>query len=256
MLWVRSVLFTLLFYLNLIRLMILALPCLGQGRRKTQDFARRWAKSSLWLLNKICLIKVEFRGLDNLPSGPCLIASKHESAFETFALTLQIQDFTYVFKKELLSLPLFGLYLKASEQFAIDRTKGGQALAAITRDACKILSEGRQIIYFPEGTRRPVGAPAAYRSGIAHIYTTTGAVCIPVALNSGLFWPRDSILRRSGTIVISFLPAIQPGLDKPAFMQLLKQRIETASAGLVAEAIARDPALGTHLSAQAKFQTP
>jgi len=256
MLWVRSVTFTLLFYLNLIRLMLLALPCLGQGRDKTQDFARRWARSSIWLLDKICSIKVEFRGLANLPSGPCLVASKHESTFETFALTLQIRDFTFVFKKELLSLPLFGLYLKAAEQFAIDRMRGGQALAAITRDACKILSEGRQIIYFPEGTRRPVGAPTAFRSGIAHIYVTTGAVCIPVALNSGLFWPRAGVLRRPGTIVISFLPPIMPGLDKGAFMQLLKQRIETASAELVAEAIARDPALGACLPRAATLQTP
>jgi 1-acyl-sn-glycerol-3-phosphate acyltransferase len=199
-------------------------------------------------LEKICSIKIEFRGLENIPKGACIIASKHESTLETFALTLHAPDFTFVLKRELLSIPFFGWYLRRAEQLGIDRSKGSQALTNITREASRILAEGRQIFYFPEGTRRAVGAPSAYRSGIAHVYMATGAVCLPVALNSGLFWPRRGLLRRRGTVVIAFLKPIQPGLDKRTFMRLLQQSIETASAELVAEAIANDPSLKANLT--------
>jgi 1-acyl-sn-glycerol-3-phosphate acyltransferase len=247
MLWVRSIIFNILFYTNLIGLMLFSLPRLWGDRHKVLDLARLWAQTSLWLLERICGIRVEFRGLENIPQGACIIASKHESTLETFALTLHAPDFTFVLKRELLSIPFFGWYLRRAEQLGIDRSKGSQALADITREASRILAGGRQIFYFPEGTRRAVGAPLAYRSGVAHVYVTTGAVCVPVALNSGLFWPRRGLLRRPGTVVIAFLKPIQPGLDKQAFMRLLEQRIETASAELVTEAVANDPSLTANL---------
>jgi 1-acyl-sn-glycerol-3-phosphate acyltransferase len=247
MLWVRSIVFNIFFYANLIGLMLFSFPCLWGDRHKAQELARMWARSSLWLLDKICAIKLEFRGVENIPQGACIIAAKHESTLETFALTLQAPDFTFVLKRELLSIPFFGWYLRRAEQMGINRSRGGQALAEITSKASRILAEGRQIFYFPEGTRRAVGAPSAFRSGIAHVYLTTGAVCVPVALNSGLFWPRRGLLRRPGTVVIAFLKPIQPGLDKQAFMRLLTETIETASAKLVAESLAMDPSLKANL---------
>lgn len=243
MLLFRSILFNGAFYLTMTVLAITGLPRLAMGRRAVQNLARLWTRASIWLLQKTCGTKVVFRGLENLPDGACLIAAKHQSALETLALTTITKDFTYVLKKELLAIPIFGWYLKGAEQIAIDRAKRGQALADLSRQVREAVAQGRQIFIFPEGTRKPVGAPPDYKTGVAQLYRDTGAHCVPVALNSGLFWPRNGILRRPGTVTIAFLEPIGPGLEKSEFMRLLETRIETATADLVAEAVAADPSL-------------
>ena len=96
---------------------------------------------------------------------------------------------------------------------------------------------------FPEGTRRPIGAPPQYKFGVAHIYRESGVPCVPVALNSGLFWPRRSLLLRPGTVVLEYLPPIEPGLEREEFFQTLQDRMETATEKLIDEAVARDPSL-------------
>lgn len=247
MILARSILFNIVFYINLIGLMILGLPMTLMGRHAALNMARSWGRSSLWLLDKICNLKVEFRGLGNIPKGALIIAPKHQSILETFALTLAFDDFTYIVKRELTWIPLFGWYLSATEQLAINRSKGGSSLGQAAALARKILPEGRQIFIFPEGTRRAVGAAPSYKYGVTYLYAETGAVCLPVALNAGLFWPRRSFIRRPGTIVIEFLEPIAPGLDKPAFAALLQQRIETATNRLVAEALALDPSLAANI---------
>ena len=248
MIFLRSILFNVAFYISLIGLMILGLPMTFQGRHAALEMARRWGRSSLWLLDKICNLKVEFRGLDNIPKGALIIAPKHQSILETFALTLAFDDFTYIVKRELTWIPLFGWYLSATQQLAIDRSKGGSALAQAAARAREILPQGRQIFIFPEGTRRAPGAAPRYKYGVTHLYAETGAVCLPVALNAGLFWPRRSFIRRPGVIVIEFLPPIAPGLDKTAFASLLQERIETATNQLIAEALARDPSLRANMA--------
>jgi len=239
----RSLVFNALFYLNLIGLMLLGLPCLLARRHTIQALARIWARSSVWLLDQICGTKVEFRGLHNLPAGACLIAPKHQSFFETFALFLEAPDFTFILKRELTFIPLFGWYLQRSEQIAIDRSQGSNALADAGEQARRALAEGRQVFIFPEGTRRPVGAPPRYKTGVFRLCEVLGATCVPVALNSGLFWPRRSFMRRPGTIVIEFLEPLGPGLEKRIFMEMLETRIEAATQRLVNEALGRDPAL-------------
>ncbi|WP_026605763.1 lysophospholipid acyltransferase family protein [Methylocapsa acidiphila] len=243
MLSIRSHLFTALFYLLTAVLAILGLPYLAFNRLAVQSLARIWVSASLWLLEKICRIKVEFRGLENLPAGACLIAAKHQSTLETLALPLAAHDFSFVLKRELVAIPIFGWYLQRAEQVAIDRAKRGQALSDLNRQVRQALAQGRQIIIFPEGTRRPVDAPLQYKAGVAHLYVEAGAVCVPVALNTGLFWPRGNGLRRPGTAVIAFLEPIGTGLDKQSFMTALETRIEAATAKLVAEALAADPSL-------------
>jgi 1-acyl-sn-glycerol-3-phosphate acyltransferase len=99
------------------------------------------------------------------------------------------------------------------------------------------------MIIFPEGTRKPVGAPPAYKSGVGYLYTDSGAVCVPVALNTGLFWPRRSLSIRAGRVTIAFLEPIAPGRDKESFLKLLEERIESGTAELIAEALAADPSL-------------
>ncbi|WP_020175020.1 lysophospholipid acyltransferase family protein [Methyloferula stellata] len=243
MIFMRSILFNLLFYVQLIVLLVGGSPCLIFGRHAVQNIARLWARNSIWLLDKICGAKLEFRGVEHLPQGACIIASKHQSFLETFSLTTQAPDFSFVLKRELMVIPFFGWYLKRGGLIGIDRSKRGTALTQLTPQVRALLAQDRQFIIFPEGTRRPVGAPPHYKSGVAHLYLETGAICIPVALNTGLFWPRRSFWRRPGRIVIEFLEPIPPGFDKETFMRLLQTRIETATDRLVAEACLEEPAL-------------
>jgi 1-acyl-sn-glycerol-3-phosphate acyltransferase len=247
--FLRSGLFNLLFYLNLIMLLVGGLPCLLFGRHAVQALSRIWARNSIWLLDKICGAKLEFRGVEHLPAGGCIIACKHQSFLETFVLTLPAPDFCFVLKRELMMIPFFGWYLKCCGMIGIDRSKRGNVLVHLTPIVRNLVARGRQFIIFPEGTRRPVGAPPHFKPGVAHLYKATGAICVPVAVNTGLFWPRRSFLRRPGRVVIEFLEPIAPGLDKVTFMRQLQTKIESATDSLVREACRDEPALRAALPA-------
>ncbi|WP_034999720.1 lysophospholipid acyltransferase family protein [Beijerinckia mobilis] len=249
MVFIRSLIFNILFYLVLVLLILSGLPCLFQDRHAAQNLGRRWGRTSLFLLEKICGMRVEFRNLENIPAGACIIASKHQSMLETMLLPLHAEDFSYILKRELMLLPFFGWYLAKAEQIGINRAKGSAALNDLTRQAGKILGEGRQIIIFPEGTRRPPGAPAHYKAGVAFLYAGSHVPCVPVAVNTGLFWPRRRFLRRPGTVVIEYLEPIAPGLDKKTFMKELETQIEAATNRLMQEALKADPSLGQGLAA-------
>jgi 1-acyl-sn-glycerol-3-phosphate acyltransferase len=140
-------------------------------------------------------------------------------------------------------IPLFGLYLVVSKQIAINRGQGRQALQQIVAATKPVLLAGRQVFIFPEGTRRPPGAPPKYKQGVAALYDETGAQCLPVAVNTGLFWRRRSFLRRPGVAVVQYLPPIAPGLERGRFMKLLQSNIERACDHLNLEAIGRDQSL-------------
>jgi 1-acyl-sn-glycerol-3-phosphate acyltransferase len=243
MVLLRSILFNLCFYALLIVLMIFGVPTLMAGRRRVEDHARLWVRLSLALLDHTCHLKVEFRGLQNLPEGAAIVAAKHQSFLDVLALLLRVRGFTFVYKRELGLIPLFGLYLWGTGQIAIDRAKRGSALPQVIAGAKQIFAGDRRLVIFPEGTRRAVGAPPLYKAGVARIAQETGVACVPVALNSGLFWRRRGFMRRAGTVVVEFLEPIQPGLDRESFMRLLETRIEQATHALVAEALAKDPAL-------------
>lgn len=244
MVLLRSFVFNVCFYVLLIVLMVLGIPVLLLRRRRiVQTWARLWARSSLVLLQLICGLKVEFRNLERVPEGAALIASKHQSFLETFALLCVVPDFTFVHKRELGRLPFFGWYLKGTEQISIDRSRRSAALNEVAKASQRIFGEGRQLIIFPEGTRQPIGAAPEYKASVAFVQAETGVTCVPVALNSGLFWPRRQFRRFPGTIVIEFLEPIAPGLRKAEFMKLLQERIETATNRLVTEACQANPAL-------------
>jgi 1-acyl-sn-glycerol-3-phosphate acyltransferase len=244
MLTLRSLVFNILFYINLIILMILGLPTLLAGRHGVFALARVWGVSSLWLLDKICGLRLEFRGLENIPRGGYIIAAKHQSILETFALLLHAPDFAYVLKRELTYIPIFGWYLIGAEQIAIDRSSGRSAVSVLSERAGAVLRGGRQIFIFPEGTRRAPGAPPQYKFGVAKLYEDTGAPCLPVALNTGLYWGRRGFSRRPGGAVIQYLPCIAPGSDRDAFIETLQNAVETACDRLNADALANNPALG------------
>jgi len=235
LIFIRSVVFNALFYLTLIVMCVLALPTMLLPYRYLIGMAKLWARISLWLLRIVCGVGFELRGAEHLPKGALLMAAKHQSMWETFVLLLLLDDPVYILKRELMWIPVFGWFTWKAGMVSVDRGKGTRALAAMMQRARQELARGRQIIIFPEGTRRAPGAEPRYKNGVAHLYAALGVPCVPVALNSGLFWPRRSLMRYPGTIVVEVLPAIAPGLDRDAFFAELQQAIEPASAALIAE---------------------
>ena len=163
---------------------------------------------------------------------PAIYAAKHQSAWETLFLSRYLGFPAFVLKQELLSIPLFGWFLKKSGMIAVDRKGGASALRAMARQATETLESGRSILIFPEGTRVPPGQTRPYQPGVAALYTQQKVPLVPVALNSGLFWGRRAFIKKSGTIVVEILPPIPPGLDRKAVMKELENRIETAAKAL------------------------
>lgn len=234
MLFLRSALFNVVFYINMIVLMIVAVPTLLMPRAALCAMVRAWSTTSLFWLRVICGTKVEFRGLERIPPGGFLVASKHQSLWETFALFQIFDDPCFILKRELQWIPLFGWLTIKHRSVPVNRSGGSAALQEMNRLAGEQARTGRQIIIFPEGTRRAPGAEPAYKFGIAHMYDTMKSPCVPVALNSGLFWPRRKFLRYPGTIVVEVLEPIPPGLPKDVFFATMQERIETASRRLLA----------------------
>src|SRR3954471_14164785 len=230
----RSTLFNILYYISLTMLLIAAAPTMLMPRHGILFMAKTWGRTSLWLLRVICGTRVEWRGLEKLPKGGYIVAAKHHSTWETFALVPLFPDPTFIIKREIRWIPVFGWYTLRAEMIPVDRGAGSQALPALVERAKAAMHEGRQIVIFPEGTRRPAGAEPAYRFGVARLYAETGATCVPIALNSGLFWPRRKFLRHPGTVIVEVLDPIPPGLDARTFFDRLQNDIETATARLVA----------------------
>jgi 1-acyl-sn-glycerol-3-phosphate acyltransferase len=235
MLIVRSLIFNVVFYLHITLRMVALLALLPFPRKTMVRAVQAWARDNLRLLEAIAGTRVEFRGLDRLPPGAVLVASKHQSTWETFALLTILDDPTFVLKRELMWVPLFGWLASKAGMVPVNRGAGSSALADMNQRAREEAARGRQIVIFPEGTRRAPGAESAYKFGIAHLYATLDLPCVPVALNSGLFWPRRRFVRRPGTIVVEVLDPIAPGLPRKEFLDELQARIETASARLLME---------------------
>jgi 1-acyl-sn-glycerol-3-phosphate acyltransferase len=232
----RSLLFGVLFYLTTALYVVLGSPLLFAPRSWAMTALKHHCRTELWLLKHIVGLDVEVRGLDKVPEGPCLVASKHQSAWETFALIPLFRDPTLLMKRELFWIPFHGWFSYKFGMIPVDRTAGPAALRRMLHAAEKRIRDGRQIIIFPEGTRRPPGAPPAYKTGIVLLYNSLKVPCVPVALNSGFFWPRRSFTRKPGTVVVEVLDPIPPGLPKAAFLSRLEGAIETASNRLLAEA--------------------
>ena len=232
---VRSLVFNALFYVNIIVRMIVALPTLALPRRFMLGVLRRYSRSTLWLLRVVCKVDVEWRGREKLPQGAYLVACKHQSLWETFALFMLLPDPTYILKRELMWIPLFGWLASKARMIPIDRGARAAAMARMAARARDEIQLARQIVIFPEGTRRPPGAEPRYLPGVAFLYDKMGLPCVPIALNSGLFWPRRTLHRYPGTVLVEVLDPIEPGLDKRAFLARLQAVLEEATARLVAE---------------------
>ena len=229
MTWLRSALFLIWFLAVTTILSLIFLPVLLLPRGATIWLARIWSRVAFFGLKLFAGIDWEIRGLS--PKGPVLVAAKHMSMWDTLALYLALEAPGIVLKRELLRIPFYGWFLWKATAIPIDRASGASALRKMGLAAKAVLADGRPILIFPEGTRKKPGDMPDYKPGVAGLYGMLGVPCVPVALNSGAYW--TGFIKRPGTIVLEFLPAIPPGLKRAEFMALLEQRIETATAAIL-----------------------
>ncbi len=192
---------------------------------------RLWCACLLWGLKIFAGLDYEVRG--PIPAHGALVASKHMSMWDTMALFVLLRGPAVVLKRELFSVPFYGWYTKKAGLIGIDREGKASALRTMAAASRAAIESGRDVLIFPEGTRKKPGAAPDYKPGVAALYNQLGKPCIPVALNSGLYW--TGFIKKPGTIIVEFLPAIAPGLKSRDFMTALEGAIETATTRLLVE---------------------
>jgi 1-acyl-sn-glycerol-3-phosphate acyltransferase len=237
MVFLRSLAFNLVFWIWTVAIHVPGLVLLIPGTPRLWIIAagRVWIRGVMVLLRVAAGIDYEIRGRENLPDGACLIAAKHQSAWDTLIFNLILEDPSFVLKRELLFVPFFGWYLKRYGIVAIDRAGGSKALRRMVAESQRITTGGRKLIIFPEGTRVAPGDSKPYHPGVAALYRDLQLPVVPVALTSGRHWGRRSFRKIPGTIRLEFLPPIPPGMDRKAFMRRLGDDLEGASERLRAE---------------------
>jgi len=231
---IKSLIFYILLFLWTIIAGIVFLPFLILPKRMLYRPAYIWIQGILILLNAICGLTYNIKGEQFINvSETRIIASKHQSAFETLLLFFLIPNAIFIHKYELFFIPIFGLYLKKIDMISINRSEGVKALKKMILKSKQKTEKGYSLIIFPEGTRKLPGSKPDYKSGIAGIYSDLNTKVLPVALDSGLFWPKNSFIIKSGKITIEFLSPIQKKLSKEIFLETLKDKIETKTNSLI-----------------------
>jgi 1-acyl-sn-glycerol-3-phosphate acyltransferase len=205
-------------------------------RRQVLAIAVTWVRSVAWLERNILGLDYRVVGIENLPvSGAFIVAAKHQSAYETMKMHLILNDPAIVMKKELLRVPIWGSFTKKTGMIPIERGSGGKAVAEMLAASQKAKDDGRPIVIFPQGTRVPPGGTRAYKGGVVALYSELGLPIVPLALDSGLFWPSKGP-KRPGIVTFAFLPPIQPGLAPEQALAVLEQRLEAETDRLTAAA--------------------
>jgi len=235
-LWLRSLALNIALYgwtafFCLVLVWTLVLP-----RRCIVVVVHLWLSQLEWIERHIGGIRYRVIGREHVPKGACIIAAKHQSAWETFKLHLLFGDPAIVLKKELLLIPIWGWYVWRSGVVAVDRARGGKTLPHMVKAAHKVVEDGRKIVIFPQGTRTAPGEDRPYKNGIAMLYQALNIPVVPMALNSGLLWGKNSFIKKPGLITIEFLPPIPPGLSRGEMMERLKNELETATDRLLKSA--------------------
>lgn len=236
----RSILFNFFFYCVWSPIIVIGLaPCLLLPRGFAVWVAKLYQDGPYYLAKYILGIDYELRGGEHKPAdGSYIVASKHQSAYETLLLYQLFGDPTIVLKKELLSIPVFGWFLQKLEVIAIDRGNSAQARESLFKGAQRMKQQRRPIIIYPQGTRvKPDESTAKkpYKGGVAKLYGAVDLPILPVALNTGLYWPRNSFWKYPGKVIIEFLPVIPAGLPPETILKRVEETIEPASVRLVAE---------------------
>lgn len=236
---ITSLLFVAWLYLSMAIMGLLFLPFLVLPRSATMFGIRVFTRVVMVGLRLICGIRTEIRGREHMPEGPVIYAGKHQCMYDIFIPFLVLRDPAIIMKKELLWYPFLGWYALKSEMIPIDRAGTTKTLKAMVVEVKKRAANYRQIVIFPEGTRRAPGAPVAYQAaGLSAIAKAVEAPIVPVATNAGLCWPGRGFMRRSGTIVYEILPPIPAGLPRKELMARLEAALEPATDALVAEGLA------------------
>ncbi len=236
---IRSALCTAAFYTWAILIGTVMIPMMLLPRPIFGCFVQAWSHGNQLLLRYITGIRVEIRGREYIPTGAAIVASKHQSEWESNAFLHLLHDPVYVIKKELFYVPFYGFFAMRMGMIFIDRRGHAKSLRHLVKLAQDRVAHGRPIVIFPEGTRITPGRRAGYRPGVAALYTGLNIPVVPVVHNSGLHWPKKSFRKYSGTIILQFLPPIPPGLPRQDFMQRLEAEMEAASARLLAECVER-----------------
>jgi 1-acyl-sn-glycerol-3-phosphate acyltransferase len=227
--WARSLAFNIALYGLTAVMCFVMIWALLLPRKKMLWVVHLWLRQIEWIERHIGGITYRVKGAENIPPGACIIAAKHQSAWETFKLHLIFGDPAIVLKKELLSIPIWGWYLSRSGMIPIDRKGRAKALMRMMEAAHRAANAGRKIVIFPQGTRVKAGTDAPYKSGIAALYQELKLPIVPMALNSGLLWPKNSFIKKPGLITVEFLPPIPAGLARNVMIERLKGELETAS---------------------------
>ena len=225
----RGILFATAFYGLTLILAILYIPFMLLPDSLFRPLAVFWLRCMLWTARWIGGITWTIDGTEHLPDRPFLVISKHQSAWETLALTEYFDMPAFVLKQELTKIPLFGVYLRKTGHVAVDRSAGMAALKQMTVDAKAYAEQGRPIVIFPEGTRTAPGQSRKFLPGAAALYSELEIPCVPAALNSGSVWPKKLSACKPGHINLQFLEPFQPGLDRRAFLKQASERIEEAT---------------------------
>ena len=228
----RSLLFNIFFYLWTTLILIGGLPLMLGPRSGLYHLGRLWVRGIMGALRLLCGLDYQVRGLENLPKGGFLVAAKHQSAWDTLIFSILLWDHAFVLKQELTWIPVFGLYLIRAGLVPVDRKGGSKALRKMVAQAKQVIAQRRPLVIFPEGTRVAPGDHRPYHPGVAALYSQLDVPVVPVALNSGRFWGRRSFAKKPGTITLEFLPKIEPGLQRKAFLQRLEAAIEARSRAL------------------------
>jgi 1-acyl-sn-glycerol-3-phosphate acyltransferase len=242
--WARAFAFNFVFLAWTVVLGTIGLPFLLMPRATAMAFGRFWGRGVLFLLKLVVGLDHRIVGLDRIPAGGCIIAMKHQSAWDALILPIVLGDPAIVVKRELLWLPIYGWYAARAGSIAVDRKAGPGALRHMVAAARPVVAEGRPVVIFPQGTRVTPGVSMPYQPGVAALYHALGLPLVPAAVNSGLFWGRRSFVKRPGLILLEFLEPIPPGWPRRRLMAELERRVETATAALEneAEGAQRDPA--------------
>ena len=224
--FIKSLLFYLLLSCWTIFLGIICFPYLILSNKYIIRPVRLWIKGVFFLLKYICNITHEIQGIKNFPLQAVLIASKHQSAFETLALFYYLPKSIFIHKKQLFLIPIFGQYLKKINMISIDRKGGAVTMRKMLKQTKIKMLEGFSIIIFPEGTRKKPGEKPNYKSGFVGIYKAMGTEILPIAVNSGNCWPKHTFVKNSGHIIIKILPLISSNIDKKRILKDVEVIIE------------------------------
>jgi len=236
---IRSALCTAGFYIWAICIGLVMIPAMILPRPIFRLFVQTWSFGNQVLLRVISGIKVEIRGREYIPTGAAIVASKHQSEWESNVFLHLLHDPVYVMKKELFYIPFYGLFAARIGMIFIDRRGHAKTLRRLVKLARERLERGRPIVIFPEGTRVAPGRKLAYRPGVAALYAELDVPVVPVVHNSGLHWPKKSFRKYPGTIIVQFLPPIPPGLERHVFMRRLEDTMEGAAQVLLTECAER-----------------